>query len=41
MPSAIVPEERTYMVNPLHPGAKRIRVAEVKPFRLDDRLLKR
>ena len=41
VPSAIVPEERTYMVNSLHPGAKRIRVAEVKPFRLDERLLKR
>ena len=41
VPSAIVPEERTYLVNPLHPGAKKIRVAEVKPFRLDERLLKR
>lgn len=41
VPSVIVPEERTYMMNPLHPEAMRIRVSEVKPFRINERLLKR
>jgi RES domain-containing protein len=39
VPSAVIPEERTYLVNPAHPEAKRITAAPPRPFVLDPRLL--
>lgn len=39
VPSAIVPEGRNLLLNPLHPAAPALRVAESRPFRFDVRLL--
>lgn len=41
VPSAIVPEEALYVLNPAHPALAHLRVAEVKPFRFDPRLFAR
>jgi RES domain-containing protein len=38
MPSAVVPREANYLVNPEHPEAERIRVAGEAPFQFDERL---
>ena len=38
VPSAVVPQEANYLVNPRHPDAKRIRVVGQAPFRFDARL---
>lgn len=38
VPSAIVPDERNYLVNPLHPDFGRIRFSPPKPFLFDPRL---
>lgn len=35
VPSAIVPDEANYLVNPRHPDVSRIRVAAPVPFRFD------
>jgi RES domain-containing protein len=40
VPSAIIPEELNYLLNPLHPQVKRIRVGRPKPFSFDPRLWK-
>jgi RES domain-containing protein len=38
-PSALVPEELNLLINPLHPGAARIRIVEQRSFEFDERLL--
>lgn len=38
VPSAVVPEEWNYMINPAHPDFGRLRVGKVTPFRFDPRL---
>jgi RES domain-containing protein len=40
VPSVILPETFNYLLNPLHPDAARISIAEVHPATLDSRLLK-
>ena len=39
VPSAIVPAERNYLLNPAHPDMKRVRIGRPQPFRFDRRLL--
>ena len=41
VPSVIVPRERNFLLNPLHPAIRRIRVVDWEPFTLDSRILKR
>jgi RES domain-containing protein len=38
VPSVVVPAEWNLLINPRHPGAARIRVADQAPFTLDPRL---
>ena len=38
LPSAVVPEENNYLVNPLHPDFIKIRIIKIKSFRPDERL---
>ncbi len=38
IPSAIIPQEFNYLINPLHPDAKKITITETTPFKFDDRL---
>lgn len=38
VPSVIIPEESNYLINPLHPDAKKIKVKKVLPFVFDERL---
>ena len=38
VPSAVIPEERNYLINPRHPAAGEIRVAYQRPFDFDPRL---
>jgi len=40
VPSAIIPEDLNYLLNPLHAQFKRIRVGRPKPFSFDPRLWK-
>ena len=40
VPSAIVPHELNYLLNPLHPHCKRIRFGRPEPFSFDPRLWK-
>ena len=40
VPSAIIPEDLNYLLNPLHARFKRIRVGLPKPFSFDPRLWK-
>jgi RES domain-containing protein len=39
IPSAIIEEEYNYLANPLHPDFKKIKIAKIKSFRPDKRLL--
>lgn len=39
-PSAIVQQESNYLINPLHPDFKKIRLKEVSDFHFDPRLFK-
>ena len=41
VPSAIIPEEFNYLINPNHPDFKQIRVIRTEAFRLDKRFSKR
>ena len=41
VPSAIIPRERNYLLNPAHPDAARWRVVGSEPFRFDSRLVVR
>ena len=38
VPSSIVPHELNYLLNPLHPHFKRIRIGRPEPFSFDPRL---
>jgi RES domain-containing protein len=38
MPSAVIPRERNYLLNPAHPDFERIRFASHEAFYFDDRL---
>lgn len=40
VPSAVIPPERAYVLNPEHKDFAKIRIGEPKPFRLDPRLIK-
>lgn len=37
VPSAVVPEEFNYLINPKHPDIKSVRILSVDAFRLDER----
>jgi RES domain-containing protein len=39
VPSAVVPEELNYLINPAHPGASQVRVARSRAFSFEVRLL--
>jgi RES domain-containing protein len=39
MPSSIVPMEYNYLLNPLHPGIKKVKIVKSGPFDFDSRLL--
>lgn len=39
LPSAVVPEEWNFIINPLHQKMNKIRVVEVQPLAIDERLL--
>ncbi|HEX2077453.1 MAG TPA: RES family NAD+ phosphorylase [Longimicrobium sp.] len=39
VPSAVVPEEFNYLINPAHPAASGVRVVAQRPFAFDPRLL--
>ena len=39
VPSAVIPEELNYLINPAHPGAGLIQVVRSRAFSLDQRLL--
>jgi RES domain-containing protein len=41
VPSALVPEERNFVLNPRHPDFRRIVVRATKSFKLDPRILKK
>jgi RES domain-containing protein len=38
VPSAVIPQEMNYLLNPRHVNFKRIRVRNPEPFRFDPRL---
>lgn len=40
VPSAVIPSERNYLLNPAHPGFRNIRVGRSQPFSLDPRMWK-
>jgi RES domain-containing protein len=40
VPSAVVPQERNYLLNPAHPEFRRITVGKAEPFSLDLRMFK-
>ena len=40
VPSAVIPEERNYLLNPQHPHFNRIRIRKPIPFRFDPRMWK-
>lgn len=39
LPSAVVPEEWNFIINPLHQDMAKIKVVEVKPLVIDERLV--
>ena len=41
VPSAIIPQEQNYVLNPSHPDFREIRFGSPEPFYFDDRLQKR
>ena len=40
VPSAIIPVETNFLLNPAHPDFRRIRIAKPEPFTFDPRLLR-
>jgi RES domain-containing protein len=40
VPSCIVPEEYNYLINPLHPDSKKIKITHSSPLKFDERLKK-
>jgi RES domain-containing protein len=41
VPSALVPNESNWLINPRHPGFSRIRLHAIEPFEYDPRLFHR
>jgi RES domain-containing protein len=41
VPSAIVPAETNFLINPAHPDFRRIRIGKPAPFEFDPRMMKR
>jgi RES domain-containing protein len=41
VPSAVIPQELNYLLNPLHPDFKHIRVRNPEAFRFDPRVERR
>jgi RES domain-containing protein len=41
VPSAVIPSDLNYLLNPLHPAFKQIRIGEAAPFQIDPRMFKR
>ena len=41
VPSAVVPQERNYLLNPAHPDFRRITIGRPEPFSLDLRMWKK
>ena len=41
VPSAIIPAETNFVINPAHPDFRRIRIGKPKPFEFDPRVLNR
>ncbi len=39
VPSAVVPEENNYLINPLHPDFKKVQITSTRQFAFDKRLL--
>lgn len=39
VPSALVPEEFNYLLNPLHPKAGKVKIVKKPPFNFDERLV--
>jgi RES domain-containing protein len=39
VPSAIVPAEYNYLLNPLHPDMKKVKIIKTEPFDFDSRLV--
>ena len=39
VPSAVIPEEHNYLVNPLHPGSRQLKIGRPQSFTFDTRLL--
>jgi RES domain-containing protein len=38
VPSAVIPEESNYLINPAHPACRRLKVGSPRPFTFDPRL---
>lgn len=38
VPSAIVPEEHNFLLNPRHPNARKVKIVDIRPFEFDGRL---
>ncbi len=38
VPSAVIPEENNYLINPAHPDFKKLAIAEPEPFSFDPRI---
>lgn len=41
VPSAVIPVETNYLLNPLHPQFRRIKIGKAQKFETDLRLLKK
>jgi RES domain-containing protein len=41
VPSAIIKDEWNYIVNPIHPNFKKVKIIAIEPFAFDTRLFKR
>ena len=41
VPSAIIPAETNFLINPAHPDFRRIRIGKPAPFEFDPRMMKR
>lgn len=39
VPSAVIPGERNFILNPSHPGFARLTISDPEPFRYDERIL--
>lgn len=39
VPSAVVPDEKNYLINPVHKDFKKLRIGIMEPFSLDSRLI--